>query len=347
MIIRWLPVILVIVPIFPHGLEIQAQEPAQVQEESEGEGTGELKLAPLDESRVLLLVTGAAGEAPYEALFQQWGDRWLDNARLAGIRTIHVSAPDDQQNKTVRQQLQQQVESLASDPSVLEAWIVLIGHGTFDGNTARFNLAGPDVSARELADWLEPRNRLTVIINCASSSAPFATALTGSNRMIVTATSSGFEQNFARFGRYMVDAIVDPRHDLDKDNQISLLEAFVAAANQTAEFYSSDKRLATEHAMIEDNGDGMGTRFDWFRGTRVIKQARDKTEPDGRRANQVFFLPSEHEQQLTPGQRAERDRLETMIESLRRRKGEMNEDDYYRQLEPVMLDLARLYFPDK
>ncbi len=298
----------------------------------------------MDESRVLVVVTGAAGANQYESMFEQWARQWTSNAGLAGLRAARIGPPVSGQSP--REQLREAVESLASDPSVLEAWIVLIGHGTFDGSAARFNLIGPDVSAAELAEWLAPRNRLTVIINCASSSAPFAAALAGSNRMIVTSTSSGFEQNFSRFGRYVAETIVDPDHDLDKDQQVSLLEAFVAAANQTAEFYQSESRLATETAMIEDNGDGLGTPFDWFRGTRIVKQARDKTEPDGRRANQVFFLPSRHEQQLTPGQRAERDRLETMIESLRRQKDEMSEDEYYGQLEIILLNLARMYFPD-
>ncbi len=306
--------------------------------------TGQDTDVPLDESRVLLIVTGAAGEAQFEPMFDQWAQLWDDNAALAGFRVIRVGPRGEQQS--ARQQLHDKLNMLASDRSILEAWIVFIGHGTFDGSSARFNLIGPDVTADELAEWLQPRNRLTVIINCASSSAPFAAALTGSNRMIVTATSSGFEQNFARFGRYLPEAIIDPGHDLDKDNQVSLLEAFVAAANKTQEYYDSESRLATEHAMIEDNGDGLGTPFQWFRGTRIIKQTREKTEPDGRRANQVFFLPSQHEQQLTPGQRAERDRLETMIESLRRQKDKLDEEQYYNRLEPILLDLARLYFPD-
>lgn len=300
--------------------------------------------APLDESRILLVVTGAGGEPEYASRFGKWADQWEENARRAGVRFMRLGDVADDQ-PPVRDRLQTAISQLAEDPSVLEFWIVLIGHGTWDGQTARFNLAGPDVSSDELASWLESRKRLTVVINCSSSSAPFATGLKGPGRMIVTATSNGFEQNFSRFGQFMATAIGEPENDLDKDEQVSLLEAFVAAANQTAGFYESESRLATEHAMIEDNGDGLGTPFQWFRGTRVVKQAEDDAQADGRRANRVFLLPSRQEKMLTPGQRAERDRLESLVESLRRRKDEMPEDEYYRQLEPVLLDLARLYFP--
>ena len=104
---------------------------------------------------------------------------------------------------------------------------MLIGHGTFDGREAKFNLRGPDVTDVELADWLLPFKRPVVVINCASASGPFINRLSGANRVVVTATKSGNEINFARFGQYIAEAIADPRADLDKDGQVSLLEAFL------------------------------------------------------------------------------------------------------------------------
>ena len=89
-------------------------------------------------------------------------------------------------------------------------WVVLIGHGTFDGREAKFNLRGPDVTDIELAEWLKPIRRPLAIINGASASGPFLNRLSGEGRVVVTATRSGDEQNFARFGGYIAEAIADP-----------------------------------------------------------------------------------------------------------------------------------------
>src|SRR6266481_334192 len=66
-------------------------------------------------------------------------------------------------------------QSLDAEPkeSAAALWLVLIGHGTFDGKEARFNLRGPDISATDLAGWLKPFHRPMAIIDTSSSSAPF------------------------------------------------------------------------------------------------------------------------------------------------------------------------------
>lgn len=292
--------------------------------------------------RKLVVVSGAGGQASYDALFATWAGQWLDAGAQAGFETTPIGPAVDE--RSPHEQLHAACDEWSGSEG--ELWIVLIGHGTFDGNVARFNLVGPDVSAEELAEWLKPREHLTVIVNCASSSAPFATALAGPRRVIVTATSSGFESNFARFGRFMSDAITDSSLDLDKDQQVSLLEAFVSAGSKTREFYESDKRLITEHAMLEDNGDGLGTPADWFRGTRIVVEAEGQRNVDGRLASQISFLPGRPDQQLSADNRARRMELEDQLEQLRVKKKDLSEDEYYRLLEPLMLELARLYFPE-
>jgi hypothetical protein len=224
-----------------------------------------------------------------------------------------------------------------------ELWLVFAGHGTFDGKEARFNLSGPDVSATELAEWLQPFERPVVVINTASSSAPFLPKLAGTNRVVVTATRSGYEQNYTRFGTHFAEAIVDPESDLDQDGQTSLLEAYLSAAHRVAEFYKMEGRLATEHSLIDDNGDGLGTPADWFRGLRATKRARDNAPLDGLRAHQLHLLRSPAELALGPEVRARRDEIEREIARLRDAKTEMDQDEYYRRLEVLLLDLARLY----
>ncbi len=224
-----------------------------------------------------------------------------------------------------------------------QLWIVLIGHGTFDGKEAKFNLRGPDVSASELAAWLKPFRRPMAVIDTSSCSAPFLNALSGTNRVIITATRSGHEQNYTRFGNYLARAIRDPAADLDKDGQVSLLEAFLMASHRTAEFYKAESRLATEHALLDDNGDGLGTPADWFRGVRAIKKAKEQTSVDGLLAAQFCIAPGGTEATLSVQQRAQRDALERAVYLHREKKQSMPEDEYYKELERLLLELGKWY----
>ena len=144
-------------------------------------------------------------------------------------------------------------------------------------------------------------------------------------------------------GEHFSKALGDLTSDLDKDEQVSLLEAFLAASSQTAEFYKRETRLATEHSLMDDTGDGLGTPADWFRGVRAVKAAKDGAAIDGVRANQLHLIPSDREELLSPEQRARRDELEAQVEALRRRKAEMEEPQYYAELEAILVELAGVY----
>jgi hypothetical protein len=109
------------------------------------------------------------------------------------------------------------------------------------------------------------------------------------------------------------------------------------------EFYKESGRLATEHALLDDNGDGLGTPADWFVGVRAVKKAADGKSVDGVRANQMHLVRSANEQELSPELRAQRDALEAQLSALRDRKAQMKEDDYYDQLEKILVSIAKLY----
>lgn len=289
----------------------------------------------------VIIVVGAGGTEEYKAQFNQCADIWQQACKKANLKTIVIGL-DETGVLEDRTEIKQ---TLKNEPNQTEAalWLVLTGHGTFDGRTAKFNLRGPDLSAEDLAEWLEPFKRPVAIINTASSSAPFLNRLSGENRVLITATRSGYELNFTRFGKYFADAITAPQADLDKDGQTSLLEAFLTASNKTAQFYLDAGRLATEHAMLDDNGDGLGTPADWFRGIRPMKKARDDTSLDGYRAHQFYLVQSEAENKTDPHIRAERDRLELEVIKLRDTKEAFSEDEYYYRLEKLLLQIARIY----
>ncbi|PYJ06452.1 MAG: hypothetical protein DME25_06645 [Verrucomicrobia bacterium] len=302
---------------------------------------GRSAASPAAQHPSLIVVVGAPGEEQYGQLFGQWAELLAKAAREAEVnaRLIGLTTNDA---VGAREQLQQALSNEPKDgPEGL--WLVFVGHGTFDGKEAKFNLRGSDVSATELAGWLQAFRRPLAVINTSSASAPFLNKLSASNRVIVTATRSGNEVNFARFGQYFCAAIADPEADLDKDGQTSLLEAFLMASRRVKEFYEREGRLVTEHALLDDNGDSLGTPPDWFRGIRAVKTAKDGAMLDGFRAHQFHLVRSEGELKLTPEVRARRDELELAIARLRENKGNLAEEDYYQKLEGLLLELARIY----
>ncbi|QEL19651.1 hypothetical protein [Limnoglobus roseus] len=300
-----------------------------------------LGLASAEPRPSVVVVIGAAGATEFEATFQKCADQW-QAAADKGKNVVTVIGRDKPGAEGDRDQLR---KVLAREAEVANAplWVVLIGHGTDDGREARFNLRGPDVTARELAEWLAPVKRPVAVVNCASASGSFVNLLSGANRVVVTATRSGSEANYARFGQYLAAAFDDPTADVDRDGQVSLLEAFLTASHRVAEFYRGEGRLATEHALLDDNGDKLGSSADWFQGVRAVKRAKDRAAADGVRAHQWHLVPSDREKAVPAAVRQRRDELEQSLAALREQKEKLAEDEYYARLEKVLVDLARLY----
>jgi hypothetical protein len=299
-----------------------------------------LTVIGLDDRPCVIVVVGAPGTSDYASQFRKWADQWQDAAKKGAATSIRIGLSEESSG-TDRDRLKTALLENASGKEPL--WLVLIGHGTFDGREAKFNLRGPDVSDKELADWLSPVKRPIAVIHCGSSSGTFINKLSGENRVIVTATRAGDEQNYARFGQYLAESIVDPRADLDKDGQVSLLEAYLTAAGKVAEYYKTHAQLATEHALLDDNGDKLGTPPDWFQGVRATRRARDGAALDGPRAHQFHLLPSDRERNLPVEIRRRRDAIELQIAALRSEKEKLKPDEYYAKLEPLMVELARIY----
>lgn len=288
----------------------------------------------------LVIVVGAEGTSEYGQMFRDWSAHWADGAKRGGlgVHVIGQEPPADRDDRTLLQEALAKVAGETNKP----LWLVLIGHGTFDGKNAKFNLRGDDIAALELDDWLSGTQRPLAIVLTFSASAPFMEALSTGDRAIVTATKSGVEANFSRFGEHLSRAIGDLAHDLDKDDQVSLLEAFLAASRKTQEFYDSEGRLATEHPLLDDNGDGKGTRAEAYRGVRLIEK-----DPgiawDGVRSHQWHLIPSNEERRLPVELAAQRDALELKLAQLRDLKATLPEDLYYRELEQLLLQIAKIY----
>ncbi len=305
----------------------------------------------------VIVVAGAAGEKDFGEQFETNAKRWHAFAKKQGWELVALGvSSDESQNDNAQNHnaqndnaqndhdlLKDAIEKAAAIPAEGELWLVMIGHGTFASNVAKFNLVGPDVSAVELGEWLKPVKARCIVMNCSSCSGPFVTALGGKNRVVVTATRSGSEQNYSRFGNYLAEAIGSLSADVDHDQEVSVLEAFLAASSQTERFYREDARLATEHALLDDNGDRVGTGGDFYRGARPAKEPEAGKQVDGRAASRAILFSAPDAPKLTTEQLAARQQIEEQIDALRLQKKGLTEDAYLAQLEPLCIELAKIY----
>ncbi|MCS7471532.1 hypothetical protein NZK35_33200 [Stieleria sp. ICT_E10.1] len=301
----------------------------------------------------VIVVVGAPGAEEFGEAFDEWSETWKATCQRAGL-TMQLIGPAGDDHETPdrqttdrqtpdRDQLQAELTRSASTDSVRPLWLILIGHGTWDGASADFNLVGPDVNAKELNTWLDPIRRPLVIANCASSSGPFVNRLSGNNRVVVTATKSGSEQNFARFGEFFAAAFGAADADLDHDDSVSVREAFLKAAVDVDRFYKEQGRLATEHALLEDNDDRKGSSL-----ALVLGKANSKGDAkvDGELASRFSIPLSDGGVRLTDEQLALRDELESKLRDLRDRFGAADPEQLRQHALPILLDLAKLYVED-
>ena len=286
-----------------------------------------------EEKQALLIVAGEPGNALYQDEFQRQVKVWQELAAKAKMDVSIIGAADAPPEGD-RPSLEKTIGNLPKSGGDL--WMVWIGHGTFDGRSAKFNLRGPDIEASELAELLKPFQRRLIVLNLFSASGPFVAPLAGKDRVIVSASRGG-ERNYSRLGEKLANSLGSTDADLDLDGSLSLLEAVLHASAAAKAFYDDAQRVVSEHAIIDDNGDGRGTGTDKFKGLRA-----EGTSPDGVLAREIHFF-SDSPDPLSPEARDERAKLEAEIEALRLRKKEFREDDYYAKLEPLMRRMAKLY----
>ena len=284
-------------------------------------------------STFYLTVAGLGGEPDYEQRFSMWA---------TGIEAVLKSAADDSHIETLkgaaatRVNVRAALEKIASQAKPDDALVVmLIGHGSFDGFDYKINLPGPDLSATELAALL---NRVPavrqLVVNMTSASGGAVSALRRENRIVITATKTGTERNATVFPRFWVEALRDPAADTDKNETISALEAFHYAQQKVAEYYESQKRLATEHALLEDTGGGAGVR-DPSAGNR--EGLRAAAFPLVRLGAASSLANNPEKKKLLE----KRDQIEQQIDLLKYNKAALAPDDYKKKLTALLLDLAR------
>lgn len=284
-----------------------------------------------------MVITGAAGGDPYSGRLAAWRQAMTSVLREnLGFDADHVivfgegaadAAPASRER--IAAAIERLTASLAPEDLLL---IVLMGHGSFDGVEAKFNLVGPDLDATEWRDLLRPVRARVVVVNTTGASFPFLERLSGPRRTVITATESTAQRFDTMFAEYFIAAFGDESVDLDKDGRVSVLEAFSGASRAVRHHYERRGQLPIERALIDDNGDGVGK---WA----------GATGPDGAIAARTF-LDSADAGSATDPELADlfqrRADLESQVDELRTRKPLMPPDDYVKEFEKVMIELARV-----
>ncbi len=290
----------------------------------------------------LLVVVGLAGDPEHGKLLHKWGTTLATASERLGVtpdRLVYlVDQPleGDQRvsGKATREEIAKALAGFAAQAGPEDVVIVtLFGHGTFDGRMAKFNMPGPDMGPADFNALLQKLpTRQIVFIDTTSSSGPFLAELSAPGRTIITATRNGAEQFATLFGGYFVDALTSEAADSDKNKRVSVLEAFQFTKAEVARAYEREGLLATEHPLLDDNGDKEGS------------QDPTLTGKDGKVAAIVSLGETGGEGLPTdPKLRAlylERRDLERRVEALRLLKESMEPARYTSELEKLVTSIA-------
>jgi len=292
----------------------------------------------------ILVITGLGGDPAYSERFMEWGGALVAAAGekfgLPADRIIYLGedpAADPRiQDRSTQENVDRAFTKLVSDSQPGDhIFVVLIGHGSYTGGESRFNLPGPDLTAEDFGLRLDQlSDRRVAFMNLASASGEFVKALSGEGRTIVTATRTGRERNETIFGGYFVDAFTGETADLNKDGRVSVWEAFEFARTEVTREYETSNLIATEHPVLDDNGDGEGSTelVDALDGTlaRTMFLAADPAMAAARSTDDPE-LRALLEQKVDVEQR---------IEELLALREQIDQDRYENELEELLVELA-------
>jgi len=292
----------------------------------------------LAETRWGLIISGASGGEKYAEQMAGWRndlraalvDRYQFKPEFVKMLVDEAATSGDKGTAENVRKLFAEVRKNATKDDFV--FIVLLGHGTFDGEAAKFNLVGPDLTAKDWSDLLAGVQGHVALVNTTEASFPFLESLTAKGRVVITATDSAAQKYATVFPEFFVKAMKEASSDLDKNGRTSIYEVFQAASAAVKQYYEQRGQLTTERALIDDNGDGKG---------------REATAegPDGGIAR-IDYLDSEVVSATANPELAglikRRQELEQKIEEHKQLKGVMPDAEWNKEFEKMVLELAQV-----
>jgi hypothetical protein len=288
------------------------------------------------QGRFALLIEGASGEEQYAKLHRDWLNQLASVLREkfkfdAASLTILAETPAAGEQSATSANVRAAFDKLSKQLKPTDTlFVMLIGHGSGVGGDAKFNLVGPDLTVTEWNAALKPVTARIAFVDATSASSPFLQGLAGPNRIVVTATNTPAQVYHPFFGSAFIEALTAAPADLDKNERVSVWEAFVYASRLVQQHYERAGQLSVEHAMLDDNGDGVG---------------RDATGAgtDGTLSNMTFLDAPAAAASNDPAVQAliqRRDQLATEVDQLRQRRSTMPSAEFDQQFEKLIIDLA-------
>ena len=290
------------------------------------------------QERYAVIVSGATGAPSYAQQYTAW-TRTLTMALVERLkfdpeRIVSLSESPDPAQAATAANVRRAFATLRGQAKADDIlFVFLLGHGTFDGVDAKFNLVGPDMDLGEWSGLVRGFPGRAIVVNSAPASSPFIEGLSGPRRIVVSATDSVAQRFDTVFPEYFIAAFSEESSDIDKNGRTSIWEAFAWAAGAVRRHYQQRGQLATERPLLDDNGDGVG-------------REASSQGADGSFASRTYLdtpaagAPPTDDVLVELLQR--RASLTAEAEELQVKKAFMAPDEYAREFERIMLALARV-----
>ena len=278
------------------------------------------------QERYALIVSGVSGSEK----FAESQKAWLASLQTAlqqrlgftSERVTILSEHGPAEAAATRENVTRALSALKSRMTAEDTFLVmLIGHGTFDGTAAKFNLVGPDMDSREWKAALDASPARLVFVNTTSASFQFVQALAGKNRIVIAATESAAQKYTTMFPQFFIEALDQgAKADIDKNGRLSVWEAFTYAGQAVKQAFDQKGTLVTERSVIEDGSNGVLAKTTFF-----------DPAPAATAGNAALA-----------GLEKSRIAIETEIEQLKAKKGQMPAGQYEEEFERLAIELAKI-----
>lgn len=269
-----------------------------------------------------VVVAGLGGDAEYSESFDASSQQFATGLRtLENDPSLTITLDESATRDSILAAIEQQVGRMTADAGSADQSFVLIltGHGNADKQGWRFNVKGPDLTTEDLVAALNtvPAQQQLVVLAASASGAALDT-LAQLGRVLVTATKSGGEINAVRFPGFLAEAMQSEVADYDRNEILTVAEAYRFAESRTRDYYEQQKLLASEHPRLRGE------------------------EADNIAVALLGSLQDASDDPVVAKLLDERLTLEQRFKALRVRKPDMPVDEYYEELETLLLSIARL-----
>jgi len=290
------------------------------------------------EQRFALIICGAAGGPDYATQYDRWGAEvsktLIENLKFDPTQVTVLTDTTTTETVATADNVRRAIGTIGARMTRDDVlFVLLIGHGTFDGTDAKFNLVGPDLESAEWSALFKGLQGRVVIVNTSSASFPFLERLSAPRRIVITSTDSPAQRFDTVFPGYFIRALVDPAADLDKNERISIWEAFASASASVKRYYQQRGQLSTEHALLDDTGDGVGNEATapGEDGSLAARTYLDRTLPGALPTDEVLLKLLQR-----------KSTIEAELEDLKIRRQFLTRPEYAKEFERLMIELAQV-----